>query len=641
MRHDVKKILFIGLKKDRDLFFTRAQEAGIIHFIHTNPVHTKQESEEANLILKAIAILREQPVVAEKEYPGNKEGLPLAKHIIGIQESLDKLYEKERMITLEVSRVEPFGDFSREKIKWIETQANRKIQFYCAKRGLVDLGELPENAIHVSSDHGMDYFMAINKESTQYPKMTEMEIVKSWGELKQEEQEVKQEIHALEHRLKDYAHYKRYLHHLFIHEINEWHLKEAKRSVDHPIEGENLFVVQGWVPVTKVDELNALVNQIDVFFEEISIDSHDTVPTFLENKGPARMGEDLVHIYDTPSKQDKDPSLWVLAFFVLFFSMIIGDGGYGLVLLLIAFYLRYKHTGLKNLKKRALDLLTILGFSCIVWGVLTTSFFGIDIAPDHPFRKVSIMSWLVEKKAEYHMERKDEVYEEWTTKYPALFAVQEPKEFLTTAAKIESNGNAKYEAYSKFLDNIMMELALLVGTIHIILSMGRNAFRNWAHFGWIVVIIGAYLYAPVFLGASSISHFVFGLDSEFVAKNGLYLIYGGFALAVIAALFQHKWLGLLEATVSIQIFGDILSYMRLYALGLSGALLTQTIVDLAASVPLIFGIMILVLGHSVNIVLGVMGGVIHGLRLNFLEWYHYSFEGGGKRFSPLFKQEIE
>lgn len=641
MRYDVKKFLFVGVENERDAFFKRAQEAGMINFINTKPVQTSEELEEIKTYSKAIVILRGLPVVEQEETTQYEIGLSLAKKIISIKTSLDKLQEDDRITKLEKSRVEAFGDFSLEDIDYIEKQTGRKIQFYCAKQGFAETHELPENVIYVSSDNGLDYFIAINNEPTQYPQMIEMEITHPWGELKRKEDEIKDEIHSLEHHLKGYAKYNLFLHHAFIHQLNEFHLKEAKDFVDYPLDGESLFAVEGWVPAHKIDDLNQLVKKMKVFVEEIDIDPKDVVPTFLENKGAARIGEDLVHIYDTPSQSDKDPSLWVLVFFALFFAMIIGDGGYGLVFLLVALYIRYKHSGLKSGKKRALNLLTIIAFSCIAWGLLTTSFFGISIAPDSPIRKVSVMTWLVEKKAAYHMERKDEVYEEWMKAYPDLSSVKDPKEFLLKAAKPNSYGILKYEAYSKFADNIMMELALLVGVIHIIISMSRHISRNWAYIGWIILIIGAYLYAPTFLHASSIPNFVFGLDREVAGTDGLYMIYGGLAIAVVIALFQHKWLGLLEATVAIQIFGDILSYMRLYALGLSGALLTETTMDMASAVPLIFAIIILAFGHTVNIVLGAMGGVIHGLRLNFLEWYHYSFEGGGRMFNPLKKHEIE
>ena len=348
------------------------------------------------------------------------------------------------------------------------------------------------------------------------------------------------------------------------------------------MENEGLFVIQGWVAIHKIDEMNRFVKKMNIHVEEIGVDSLDVIPTYLENEGAARIGEDLIHIYDTPSTTDKDPSVWVLVFFALFFSMIIGDGGYGLILLLIALYIRYKHSNLRSVKKRALDLFTILGFSCVIWGVLTTSFFGMTIAPDNPIRKVSLLTWLVEKKTAYHISQKDEVYAEMVKEYPDLVSVTEPKEFLLKASETNNHGGTSYEAYAKFADNIMMELALFVGVIHIIISMCRHLSRNWSNVGWIILIIGGYLFAPSFLNASSISNFVFGLDKEIAAKNGLYMIYGGFALAVIIALIHHKWFGLIEASVVIQIFGDVLSYMRLYALGLSGALLTETMIDLAA-----------------------------------------------------------
>jgi V/A-type H+-transporting ATPase subunit I len=641
MRYDVKKFLFIGVEKDRNAFFEKAQEAGVIHFINTKPIQNKAELEEVKIFSKAISILRGLPVVEQEESVDYDIGINLANHIVNTKNSLDKLYEDLRVIKLEISRVEAFGDFSLQDIESIENQTGRKIQFYCAKRGFAEKEEIPENVIYVTSDHGLDYFMAINSQPTQYPKMIEMEITRSWGDLKEQQEKISKEISHLERHLKGYAKYNRFLHHALVNELNEFHLAEAKETVDFPLEAEDLFAVEGWVPEHKVDAVNQVIKEMNVFSEEIDVNPEDIVPTYLENTGLSRIGEDLVHIYDTPSKTDKDPSLWVLVFFALFFSMIIGDGGYGLIFLLVAMYIRYKHSDLKGFKKRALNLLTILGFCCLVWGFLTTSFFGVTIAPDSPIRKVSLMSWLVEKKVAYHMEHHDDVYTKWVKDYPELESATSPNEFLMKTSEINKQGSVSYEGYSKFSDHIMMELALLVGVIHIIISMCRHISRNWAYVGWIILIIGTYLYAPSFLDATSIPNFVFGLDKEVAAKNGLYMIYGGFALAVILALFQHKWMGLLEATVAIQIFGDILSYLRLYALGLSGSLLTATMIDLAASVPLIFSILILCFGHAVNIVLGIMGGVIHGLRLNFLEWYHYSFEGGGKMFNPLRKEEIE
>lgn len=641
MRYDVKKFLFIGIEGERDLFFKRAQEAGIIHFIDAKPAQLKVIPPAVVKIAQAIKILRGLPVVEQEETDDYELSDAITDQIISLKSNLDALFEEERIVRLDMSRVEIFGDFSTAEIAEIEKQTGRHIQFYCAKRGYAETAVLADDVLYVGSDHGLDYFMGINKEPVQFPKMIEMLIERPYGQLKRRHQEIEKEIHVIETHLKGFAKYSAFLHHAFTHKLNKYHLEEAKDYVEFPLAEQGLFAVQGWVPLNKLKALNILVEEMKVHVEEIGLDGKDVVPTCLENTGAARIGEDLVHIYDTPSNADKDPSAWVLVFFALFFSMIIGDGGYGLVLLIIALYVRYKHSNLHGAKRRMLDLLTILGFSCLVWGALTTSFFGITFAPDNPVRKVSAMTWLVEKKTAYHIQHKDDVYQEWVKKYPGVKDVKDPKEFLMKTASINKHGKLDYEAYNKFSDNIMMELALFVGVLHLIISMIRYLDRNVSHIGWIVFLIGAYLYVPFFLHATSLVNFVFGIDRDLAAHNGLYLVYGGIALAVIIALFRHKWFGLLEASNVIQIFGDVLSYLRLYALGLSGALLTATMNDLAGSVPFVFGIIILLFGHVVNITLGIMGGVIHGLRLNFLEWYHYSFEGGGKVYNPLRKVEIK
>ena len=508
--------------------------------------------------------------------------------------------------------------------------------------GHADLAPLPEEVFYITSDHGLDYFVAINKKETQYPKMIEMRIEHSCGELKKRYASIIQEMHLCEAKLKVCAKYNQFMHEALVYVLNQHNLESAKNGVDFPLVSDALFVVQAWVPCNKVVDLQKLVTDMKIHIEEIIVEETDVVPTCLENSGAGRIGEDLVGIYDTPSNKDNDPSLWVLVFFALFFSMIIGDGGYGLVLLSIALYIRYKHAGLRGGKKRFINLLTILGFSCIAWGILTTSFFGIPVPLDSPFRKVSAMTWLVEKKAEYHLERKDGVYKEWVGKFPQIAEVKDAKEFLAKATSLNSYGVTTHEAYNKFADNIMMEIALLIGVIHLVLSMGRYLPRHWGNIGWIVFLIGAYLYVPIFLGAASMANFALGLDGESAARNGLYMIYGGISLAFIFAVVKYGVLGIFDAISQlIQIFGDVLSYLRLYALGLAGALLTATIIDLAAGLPVVLGIILLVIGHIVNITLGIMGGVIHGLRLNFLEWYHYSFEGGGKMFNPLRKLEIE
>jgi V/A-type H+-transporting ATPase subunit I len=177
--------------------------------------------------------------------------------------------------------------------------------------------------------------------------------------------------------------------------------------------------------------------------------------------------------------------------------------------------------------------------------------------------------------------------------------------------------------------------------IHIALSFARYLPRNYSHIGWIAVLFGAYLYFPNYLKATSLLYYVFGIPPQVGATEGLYLMLGGLTAAVAIGIITSGIAGLLELVNVIQVFADVMSYLRLYALGLAGTIVSQTINEISASVPFVVAVVLLVIAHAVNMALGIIGGVIHGLRLNFLEWYHYSFEGGGKLFRPLKLEQIE
>jgi V/A-type H+-transporting ATPase subunit I len=134
---------------------------------------------------------------------------------------------------------------------------------------------------------------------------------------------------------------------------------------------------------------------------------------------------------------------------------------------------------------------------------------------------------------------------------------------------------------------------------------------------------------------TSMANFLGWIHPALAAAVGLQLIWVGVGGALALALIQNKWKGIRELEKLIGIFSDVLSYLRLYALALAGTILAETFNSMGENVGLVGGFFVIIIGHGVNISLGLMSGVIHGLRLNFIEWYHYSFEGGGRLFKPL------
>jgi V/A-type H+-transporting ATPase subunit I len=187
-----------------------------------------------------------------------------------------------------------------------------------------------------------------------------------------------------------------------------------------------------------------------------------------------------------------------------------------------------------------------------------------------------------------------------------------------------------------------MELSLLIGVIHISLSFLRYIFRNFSGLGWIVFMIGGYLYFPTYLKATSMLNFMGWVSVPVAASIGLQLIYAGPAIVFILSLVQGKrWMAFHELTNGIQVFSDVLSYLRLYALALAGMVMASTFNEMGEKAGIFGGIFIILIGHSINMGLSIMAGAIHGLRLNFLEWYRYSFEGGGRLFNPLRLRKVK
>lgn len=631
MNVTVKKFLFVGSSDAKQAFLQQAQKAGIIHFIDPHPVASKEMPTEVAETVAAIRVLRHLPTVDQEENAEIVDIDQVIKSILELRDREEKLLEERRVLFLEIERIRVFGHFSLEDADYIEKAGRRTIQFFCAKPTVFDEMPEPEELIYIGAEHSLDYYMAINPQPVSYDKMVEIKIDQPLDMLEKRYRDADQELASVEHQLKSYAKYNQLVHQALVHKLNRYDVYTVQNYIQQAMDG-TLFAVEGWVPDTRINELDALIDQTHIYAEEIAIEPADVVPTYLENEGFHRLGEDLVHIYDTPSATDKDPSIWVLAAFTVFFSFIVGDAGYGLAYLALALFLRYKFPNLTGLKKRILNIFTVLCVGCVVWGTLMTSFFGIQIAPDNPIRRLSLIQWLASKKADFLIHHQGYGYHELLAKYPGLEGIQNTQDFLFYSPP---NLPGQTPVLTKLSDNVMFELALFIGVVHLMLSLLRYSGRNWNSLGWVVFLFGAYLYFPYHLQVPGLLNYVGRIDIKAGGEIGFDLMIGGLLFACIGSIIRYGITGVFELMVLIQVFADVLSYLRLYALALAGAIVASTVNDIAAGIPFVFGALLVVISHGMNLVLGTMSGVIHGLRLNFLEWYHYSFEGGGRKFKPL------
>lgn len=629
----VKKYLFIGVQEDIDIFFKRAQEKGFIEFISSKRRRALDYPENIDKLIKALKILRKQPVIKEAEITKDLNPEKLAHTVVENAIWAEKLEEERRLLEAEISRIEPLGDFDLKEIRKIEQETRRHVQFFCVKKAKLKKMELNEALIHVGSEYDMDYFMTISHQLENFTGMVELHFEKSLRELQKELEGVQETMKKCQAELKEDAAYIDFLKDHLLIALNHYHLTSASSKISNHM-NEALFAIEGWIPQNRLHGLFPLLEGLGIHAEEVAIEEGERIPTYMENKNYGRVGEDLVHIYDTPATDDKDPSSFVFWAFAIFFAMIISDAGYGVIFLALALFLRKKFKHIQASGKRFLRLFTVLSAFCIGWGILSGAYFGLEISPENPINKVNIIHALAVKKADYHLTLKDETYQEVIKDFPQLSDVGTGEEFLAKA-KVEKNGFIKYVISDNFRDSIFMEIALLAGVIHISLSLIRQARRHLAGIGWVFAMVGAYMFFPKVLNATSVVHFVFLIPKQASYAVGQQLFWGGMGLALVVALIQNKWGGFIELTKVIELFADVLSYLRLYALGLAAMILAGTFNDMGVNLGFAAGFFVILIGHAINITVGIMGGTIHGLRLNFIEWYHHSFEGGGKLFNPL------
>ncbi len=625
MRVNVQKILFIGPESQKNAFFSGCQKQGLVHFIEPKGFIKPEISKNLERLTDALKVLRSYKKEEVRQLENGHDPDIVAANILQARDELVTLSTKKNELLDELKRLEIYGLFEPNELEGIT------VRLWTTKASL-HVSEKHPLLISFGSIEGVEYLASFDKEFTGAEALSPLHYTASTYELLEDFQICQEAIRALEGRIVDALQHEKRLRQALIIASNEQHRYNAKLTAAGALDNM-LFYAEGWVPITKVDTATNLASEFQIWSEKMEIEAHDFPPTVLENKGLPRVGEDLIRIFDTPSSTDKDPSIWVLCFFSLFFSMIVGDGGYGLLFLLLSYYMWKKfHPKAGGVGRRFIKLCTTLGIVCVLWGLLIHSFFGINLSPDNPFRKNSFLTWLVEKKASYYLEHKGQWYQEAVKAHPDLLQAKTPQEFIYSDYSEAPNNKPIYDL---FADNALFELVLFIGSLHIFLGLLRYARKNPTGIGWALFLVGGYCYIPGYLHATSMLTYAFGITPATLTYVGTNLLIFGLSTAVLIAIIKHGFTGIFECMTAVQLFADVLSYLRIYALALAGAICCNVINETVPFLPLYLVPLLLIVAHAVNILLAIVGGIIHGLRLNFLEWYHYSFEGGGKQFKPL------
>ena len=365
----------------------------------------------------------------------------------------------------------------------------------------------------------------------------------------------------------------------------------------------SLVVFEGFAPTDDTSTLEAAFDGMPVVWFADSATVEDKPPIRFRNKKFVSMFEVLTDMYGRPSYDGFDPTPFISIFFTLFFAFCMGDAGYGLVIILLGFLLR------KMLGKQTSALVMTLGVATVVIGFFFHNFFSMDISRWGFIRSLGLN-----------------------------------KVMVPSDSKFVVPGMGEYDWN--------MVLALVCGVIHISLAQFTKAcvetrnkgfLGSLGTWGWTLLIVGG-----VAVGA-------LGLLKVFDSSVTKIAIIAVGVVSVLCIFFLrdlHKnplinfGNGLWETyNTATGLLSDVLSYLRLYALGLAGGLLGGAFNDLAVMVRgngglgWVWFVLLLVVGHVLNIAMSGLSAFVHPLRLNFLEFFkNAGYEGTGRKYAPLAKE---
>ena len=364
-----------------------------------------------------------------------------------------------------------------------------------------------------------------------------------------------------------------------------------------PAAENTIVTLVGYAPTENEESVTEAIEKTGVFFLKEAAKVNDNPPISFRNNKFVRMFEVLTDMYGRPAYDGFDPTPFISVFFLLFFALCMGDAGYGLVLILIGLLLK-KVDSFKSLA----PLVVTLGIGTAVVGFFLHTFFSIDIS-----------QWKV---------------------FEPIKGVFLPDEIAGYAGG--------------------MVLALVVGVVHLCLAMVVKAIQavkvngfaaSLGTLGWTLLIVGG-----VIVGALALAGVLNAqLTKWIIIVIGVVSAIGIFPLNnPDRNKLANVGLGLWDTyNTATGLLGDVLSYLRLYALGLAGGMLGMAFNDMG---KMVLGdghswylwipfILLVVVGHTLNIAMCALGAFVHPLRLNFLEFFKNSgYEAEGRNYNPLKKQ---
>lgn len=591
----MQKYSFLVYHKEYSAFLQNLQDLGVLHVIEKKTEVSEELSEQYKLLSRFDRIIKFlERREKEKEDKESADGLTIIEEITERQNESENLNQELITLKKEIIKVKPWGDFSAELIEKLKMN-NLVMRFFISSKKKFSPEWLSDYNIEIISESGSTLYFLLVQHGDEEIDIDAEEInlpEKSFSEVKELINDIEKRIEKIESNFDDYA------------KESITAIEQAREEVAANLEydkvvwntnaeaEEKLMVLEGWVPNTKSEDIVKLLDENNVLYIKENPTKKDNIPVLLKNNRFSKLFEPIGELFSLPSYFELDITVFFAPFFMLFFGFCLGDAGYGLLFVLGATIYKFKA---KKEIKPYLSLIQFLGGATIVFGIISGTLFGINLG------------------------------------------AEEAKLF------------AKYKE-SFFDSEKMFNLALAFGALQIVFGMIIKVANQVKQFGfkyalgtvgWLIILLGGGVYAALTQLAV--------IDENIITLIVVLSIGGFFVLFMNdpeVNVFANFGKGIWDVYSTITgIFGDLLSYIRLFALGLSSAILGLVINDIGMQIlgssrilgPVLFVIFML-FGHTLNILIASLGSFVHPMRLTFVEFYkNAGFLGGGKQYKPFSK----
>ena len=621
MIEKMKKFTFLVTDKEYEGFISSLRQQGVVHVQQLQQGASSQELQQAlDLESRYVAALRVLDSAAKTYQVAPhapalgqaSDSLEVLTRIENIQAEEQTLMHERDAIEKDIRVLEPWGNFDMKALQRLAQASGLTVGFFrCSSKFFRQEWADHYFAIPVNEMSKSTYFLTFSEEK---PDIEAEQIFLPQESLQEKRAQLDSVLQKLDLIHGELLYIEKQLRSVLLDgqsQTRDSIQLERVHLSDERVAGDSLRLLVGWVRADRTEELTTVLDADHIFYEMEDPAFEDDVPVQITNGRFTSLFEPILRMYSLPNYHDLDPSFYFAPFFMLFFGLCLGDGGYGLLVLFGGLAVaKFCKGDVCNYGR----LMAWLGMMTVICGLLMGTFFGIDLSQ-----------------------------QDW-----AFLAPVKPY-FLN------DNGVGPIFGYSP-----MMVLSVIIGLIQVLLGMilkGCKAVKNYGFaygigtFCWVAAII----LAVILYGLPTC-----GVQLPQVLQTILMVFIGISALGIFfynsPGSYRRPLLGLLGnigggvwATYGMAtgLLGDLLSYIRLFALGLTGGVLggvfNSLAIDMTSSLPVMVRwipmILILLAGHGITFALSMISAFVHPMRLTFVEFFkNADFEGGGKEYSPFRKE---